>query len=145
MRLVLQGCWLPVLPLATTTAVAAHAQGFLLALAIVLKMMHRFLLQAHGPDLLLGLSPNTLVVDVSAVQAHAANAVRRLLRLQQQVDGKASEAAVEQQQQQQERHQQHGEQQSAICSIYFTAPGDTLVAARGGMGGRGNLAFVSNQ
>ncbi|CDJ35588.1 uncharacterized protein EMH_0004800 [Eimeria mitis] len=99
---------------------------------------------AHGPDLLLGLPPNSLVVDVSAVQAHAAGKVRRLLQQQQQDDETATEAEVELQSQQQEGHQQQGEQLPPLCCIYFAAPGDTLVAARGGMGGRGNLAFVSN-
>ncbi|CDI87516.1 hypothetical protein, conserved [Eimeria praecox] len=98
---------------------------------------------AHGADLLLGLPPNTLVVDVSLVQAHAAGAVRRLLQQRQQDDEEAVEAEVEEQQQR--RRPQEGKHKPPLCGIYFAAPGDTLVAARGGTGGRGNLAFVSNQ
>ncbi|CDJ50858.1 hypothetical protein, conserved [Eimeria brunetti] len=92
---------------------------------------------ANGPDILLGLRSNSLVVDVSALQANAATAVRRLLQQQQQDD----EIPAEQEEEQQKRKSQ---QLPPLCCIYFAAPGDTLVAARGGTGGRGNSAFVSN-
>ncbi|CDJ39497.1 hypothetical protein, conserved [Eimeria tenella] len=94
---------------------------------------------ASGSDLLLGLPPNALVVDVSPLQTLAAVAMRRLLQ-QQQSDHEIIEA-----EQLKEEHRQLQEEQSRpLCCTYFAAPGETLVAARGGSGGRGNSAFVSN-
>ncbi|XP_026192213.1 uncharacterized protein LOC34621920 [Cyclospora cayetanensis] len=92
----------------------------------------------NGPDLVLGLSPNALVFDVSPLQARAASIVRRLLQRQQQEEEEVT------QEQEEEEHDPREDQQQPLCCVYFSTPGETLVAARGGVGGRGNAAFVSN-
>lgn len=106
-------------------------------------------LQANGEDLLLGIAPNSLVLDVSPLQQSAASRVKRFLLAQQQQQQKEEETDktddaqdVRQQEQQQHHHQP---QHLPLCGVYFACAGETLVAAGGGAGGRGNAAFVSNK
>ncbi|KAL8274273.1 hypothetical protein Esti_001784 [Eimeria stiedai] len=105
---------------------------------------------ANGEDLLLGVLPNTLVVDVSLLQQRAAARVKRLLQQQQQqwqqhaLQPDEGEQRELQQQQQRQKQQQQQREQQPICCVYLGSPGEALVVARGGTGGRGNAAFVSN-